>query len=59
VCWIFLQGIKESRRLKGRLRTILRLRGHAEPTEVGVLRQRQRGGVERESERKGGEREGV
>jgi hypothetical protein len=43
--WLYLcvkipVGIKESFRLKGRLRTILRLGGQAEPAEVGVLRQR-------------------
>jgi hypothetical protein len=33
-------GIEEPFRLKGRLRTILRPGGQAEPVEVGVLRHR-------------------
>jgi hypothetical protein len=37
VCWIFLRGIKESIRLRGEKRTILRPGGQAELAEVGVL----------------------
>ena len=36
VCWIFLWEIKESNRLKGKIKNDHRLRGHVEPTRVGV-----------------------